>query len=244
MIIRPVCSREFVALPNIVLNDERLSIETREMLAYVLSKPVTWEIRPGPLARALSTKDARLGRTKLARMIREAIAAGYMAKSAEQTHKPDGGFGSFVYMVGLPEDVAQAIEAAAKQLGCDIFSASTFCAAHGVQHAACTHETCDAIIKDGAQKAQNLKINDNDKNLPLPLPSRADEPQASDDGLTTLGRNALACGMHFAFENSKPFLAWRAFRGVDGMPVIDVRIVDGKRRRGSWFPALYPPGDR
>jgi hypothetical protein len=92
MIIRPVCSREFVSLPNVILNDERLSIEARGMIAYLLSKPPRWQIKTASLARALSKKDHPLGRTKLTRMLQEAIAAGYLARSSEQERKANGDF--------------------------------------------------------------------------------------------------------------------------------------------------------
>jgi hypothetical protein len=74
---------------------------------------------------------------------------------------------------------------------------------------------------------------------PNPLPSSVAAPRAADDGLTEVGRQALANEMHFAYENSEPFRAWRRFRGEDGMPSIDVREINGSWRRGSWFPSLY-----
>ena len=111
MIIRPVCKTEYTALPNAILNDTRLSADTRAMLALVLSKSKGWELRPGPLAKALSRKDGKpLGRTRLSRMFDEATAAGYMARSAEQGHQDDGRFGKYVYFVGMPDDVAAAVE--------------------------------------------------------------------------------------------------------------------------------------
>lgn len=111
MIIRPACEREYTALPNAILNDRSLSADTRAMLALVLSKPKSWELRPGPLARALSRDGGKpLGRTRLSRMFDEARAAGYMARSAEQGHQDDGRFGKYVYFVGMPDDVKIAVE--------------------------------------------------------------------------------------------------------------------------------------
>jgi hypothetical protein len=75
---------------------------------------------------------------------------------------------------------------------------------------------------------------------PNPLPSSVAAPRAAEDGLTEVGRQALANGMHFAYENSEPFRAWQRFRGEDGMPSIDVRKINGTWRRGSCFPSLYP----
>ena len=110
MIIRPACEREFVALPNAIFNDRRLSVDTRAMVALILSKSKSWEVRPGPLARALSREDGKpVGRKRLARMFREAMQAGYMARSAQQTHQDDGSFGRYVYFVGMPDDVAAEI---------------------------------------------------------------------------------------------------------------------------------------
>ena len=111
MIIRPVVSREYTALPNSILQDARLSADTRAMVALLLSKPKGWELRPRPLAKLLSRKGGKpIGRKRLTRMFREAAAAGYMARSEEQSHQDDGSFGRYVYFVGLPDDVAEAIE--------------------------------------------------------------------------------------------------------------------------------------
>ena len=107
MVIRPVVRREFVALPNAILNDRRLSADTRAMLAYILSKPRTWEVRPRALAKALSG-PIPLGQKRLARMFHEASAAGYMIRSKTQEHKDDGSFGRYAYYIGMPEDIAHA----------------------------------------------------------------------------------------------------------------------------------------
>ncbi len=78
MIIKPACSREYVSVPNAVVTDRRLSIETRGMVAYLLSRPRDWQIRPMPLAKALSSERshktrirftrARFTRTRVSRM--------------------------------------------------------------------------------------------------------------------------------------------------------------------------------
>jgi hypothetical protein len=84
---------------------------------------------------------------------------------------------------------------------------------------------------------------------PTPPTHAGAQKAAADDcavhdlnGLTAFGRIAFASGMQFIFEDSEPFRAWRAFRGEDGMPPIDVRIVGGTRRRGVWLPSFYPRG--
>jgi hypothetical protein len=107
MVIRPIVRRDFVALPNAILNDRRLSADTRAMLAHILSKPRAWEIRPRALAKALSG-PIPLGQKRLGRMFREASAAGYMIRSKTQEHKDEGSFGRYAYYVGMPEDIAHA----------------------------------------------------------------------------------------------------------------------------------------
>jgi hypothetical protein len=115
MVIRPFVRREFTALPNAILNDRRLSADTRAMLAYILSKPKTWEVRPRALAKALSG-PIPLGQKRLARMFHEASSAGYMIRSKSQEHKENGSFGRYAYYVGMPEDIAMAAEGT-KKLG-------------------------------------------------------------------------------------------------------------------------------
>lgn len=110
MIIRPACEREYTSLPNAIFNDRRLSVDTRAMIAWILSKPRTWRVQPGRMATALSrTGEKPLGRTKLSRMFKEAMAAGYMARSEKQAHQNDGLWGAYDYFVGMPDDVATAI---------------------------------------------------------------------------------------------------------------------------------------
>ena len=113
MIIRPHCRKEFVALPNVLFNDRRLSAETRLMIALLLSKPRGWELRPAALMKLLSQQGmGSIGRTKLDRMFTEARAAGYMARSARQAHRDDGTWGRYDYYVGMPQDVLKAVQKA------------------------------------------------------------------------------------------------------------------------------------
>ena len=113
MIIRPACRKEFVALPNSLFNDRRLSADTRTMIALLLSKPRGWELRPVALAKLLSQQGGRpVGRTRLNRMFAEASEAGYLARSQKQAHKNDGTWGRYDYYVGMPDDVVRAVQAA------------------------------------------------------------------------------------------------------------------------------------
>ena len=171
MIIRPACTGSYTTLPNSIFNDRRLSADTRAMLAWVLSKPKNWDIRPPAVAKALSRSGGKpLGRTRLSRIFDEAIAAGYMARSAEQTHHDDGTFGKYVYVVGLPEDVTAAV----KRLGI------------AVQPCAQDPHAADprAANVHTNHKRKNLENNKSTK-IPLCSPTASAEQTATPFGCST-----------------------------------------------------------
>jgi hypothetical protein len=107
MIIRTAQRRSFTALPNAIFRDKNLQLDSRAGLAYLLTLPPNWDIRPTAVARALSpAKGRKLGKERLRRMFGEWQCAGYMMRSAEQTRDGDGYFGAYVYIVGAdPEAV-------------------------------------------------------------------------------------------------------------------------------------------
>jgi hypothetical protein len=100
-------------LPNAIVQDRRLSLDTKGLLAYLLSLPPSWEIRPNVIASKLSPEGGRpIGRERLQRMLGELQATGYMARSQEQSHRDGGHWGSFAYIVGAdPEAVSKEAEA-------------------------------------------------------------------------------------------------------------------------------------
>lgn len=104
MIIKPNPKRYFARIPNELLNDWRLAIETRGMIAYLVAKPPNWILHP-----EVTMTEIGVGRKKLDRMYGEAMCARYMARSVKQTQGPDGSWGPFEYIVGMPEDVAAAL---------------------------------------------------------------------------------------------------------------------------------------
>ena len=110
MIIRPIVSREYTALPNAIFTDQRHSADTRTLFALILSRPKNWEMRPWWLMKMLSRIGAKpVGRKALARMFRELMDTGHMVRSKEQTRQADGAFGRYVYFAGMPHDVAAAV---------------------------------------------------------------------------------------------------------------------------------------
>lgn len=55
--------------------DERLSIEAKGVLGFLLSRPHKWQVRLDHVGRTL-----RIGRKKLQRIFRELISAGYVTR--------------------------------------------------------------------------------------------------------------------------------------------------------------------
>jgi hypothetical protein len=101
MIIRTSPRHSFTALPNAIFRDKRLSLDSKGLLAYLLSLTPNWEIRPQLIAKQMSPAGGRpIGRERLQRMFGELKAAGYMAKSKDQSHRDGGYWGSFTYIVG------------------------------------------------------------------------------------------------------------------------------------------------
>jgi hypothetical protein len=111
MIIRPHRQKNYVALPNSLFSDRRLSADTRAMLALLLSKARNWQLRPRPLMKELSREgEIGFGWTRLQRMLDEAMAAGYIARPMKQGHEKDGRWGKYEYIVGMPDDVLRAVQ--------------------------------------------------------------------------------------------------------------------------------------
>jgi DNA-binding MarR family transcriptional regulator len=65
----------FSALSNKIWEDEKLSVEAKGTLGYLLSRPPNWHVRIAQVGRKL-----RIGRDKLYRIIDELIGAGYLER--------------------------------------------------------------------------------------------------------------------------------------------------------------------
>jgi predicted transcriptional regulator len=74
-IVRREHRAHFTVVPNAIFVDERLSIEAKGVLAYLLSRPNKWSVRLEQVGRILN-----VGRRKLQRVFRELITAGYVTR--------------------------------------------------------------------------------------------------------------------------------------------------------------------
>ncbi len=88
---RGVRNARYTTLPNHVFEDQRLSMEARWLLGYLLSKPDNWTVRMGDIA-----KKGVCGRDKARRMVNELVEHGYAEKDQQ---REDGRFGKLSLVI-------------------------------------------------------------------------------------------------------------------------------------------------
>jgi hypothetical protein len=79
-IVRREHRAQFTIVLNAIFLDDRLSIEAKGVLGYMLSRPHSWQVRLDHVGRPL-----RIGRKKLQRIFRELIDAGYVTREQPRT---------------------------------------------------------------------------------------------------------------------------------------------------------------
>jgi len=206
-------------VPNSIYEDQRLSIEAKAVLIYLLSRPPTWEVRHDQLCRHL-----RIGRKRLERALTELVDAGYAERDEVQGRDLHNRFMTLNYVVRNVPVTTNEEPAKAKSV------------APSARRRKPLRETCSGNKKEIAR-------NDSNNLSPNPFPESVAPPQTSEDQYSPYGLSALKRGLVRVFEDSQPFMAWvRARGGIDSMPPSDEAVIDGVRRRIVWMPTLYPPG--
>jgi hypothetical protein len=95
----------FTIVPNAMFLDERLSIEAKSVLGFLLSRPHKWQVRLDHVGRTL-----RIGRKKLQRIFRELISAGYVTREQRRI-LDDQRFGEMDYVVrDVPEPLSHPVD--------------------------------------------------------------------------------------------------------------------------------------
>ena len=211
MIIRHKHKGRFTVVPNAIFNDDRVSLGAKGLLGYLLSRPGNWDVRHDQLQHKLD-----IGRKMLSKLLKELEVAGYLERDEEQGRDEYNRFTTLNYVIrDIPEQA--------------------------VADAPATLHPEPQRDRDTGNNKEEIKTDSNNP-FPKPLSTVQPEPQKAYQGqYSQLGAGALAAGMHPVFVGSKPFDAWRAFRGGDGMPPTDQAIVGGKLRAIVWMPSLYPP---
>ena len=213
MIVRHRHNGGFTAVPNSIFEEDRLSVEAKGLLGYLLSRPPNWQARHDQLQRKLG-----IGRKLLKRILEELIAAGYAERDERQGRDECNRFTTLNYIIrDIP---TRNIAAAPKPLRPEPL------------HSRDTGNNKEAIKND-----LNKPFSQS-----LPNEHREKVRQTAQVSHTNFGRHALASGQRPVYVGSKPHQAWLRFRGEDGMPgFIDCVTVDGKNHEVVWMPSLYPP---
>ena len=102
-IIKVKNTKNYTALSNALLCDKRLTFETRGLLAYLLSKPLDWEVRINDLINA-SPAGLRVVR----RMVAEAEEYGYMIRKRYKNE--DGTFAWITEVYEIPTPTGGCLE--------------------------------------------------------------------------------------------------------------------------------------
>lgn len=92
MIIRRNLTASYTAIPNDVLTDQRMSIEARWLLAYLLTKPHTWVVRVGDIR-----NSGGIGRDKAYSLLKELCEIGYIKKV--ESREEGGTYTNIEYIV-------------------------------------------------------------------------------------------------------------------------------------------------
>ena len=88
---RGVRNARYTTVPNHVFEDQRLSMEARWLLGYLLSKPDNWTVRMGDIR-----KKGGCGRDKARSMVSELVDAGYMQR---EDARKDGKFNGLALVI-------------------------------------------------------------------------------------------------------------------------------------------------
>jgi hypothetical protein len=212
MIIRHKHKGSFTVVPNAIFNDDRLSLGAKGLLGYLLSRPSNWQVRHDQLQHKLN-----IGRKLLANLLDELREAEYVDREECQRRDEQNQFMPYDYVVrDIPE---QTIAGTPKALRPE-----------------------PRRERDTGNNKEEIKT---DSNNPFPKPlstAQGGSKQACQDRFSDFGHQAQAAGNYPVYVGSKPYQAWCAVRGADGMPgYVDRAFVGGKPRMIVWMPSVYPP---
>lgn len=92
----------YAQIPNFMLRDKKLSLDTIGLLAQLMSHSPGWRVSQESLAKANN-----VGRDSIRRMIRELVEAGYLSVSEKQVHNEKGYLAGYTYTTKDPNDMTQ-----------------------------------------------------------------------------------------------------------------------------------------
>lgn len=164
--------RGYFSLPRSAAQDDRLALETRGLLALMLSLPPDWDYTVTGLA-----VKAGCGRDKMRRMVRELEAVGYLVR--EQAHDEGGRFDGNVYVLqetpplsGKPDNGETARESPPPLDGFSVNGEGDNSTVVGKHRQRCEPSTAEPSTGFKAEQIREEKIMD--RNTPPYSPPKGD----------------------------------------------------------------------
>ena len=164
--------RGYFSLPRSAAQDDRLALETRGLLALMLSLPPDWDYTVTGLA-----VKAGCGRDKMRRMVRELEAVGYLVR--EQAHDEGGRFDGNVYVLqeipplsGKPDNGETARESPTPLDGFSVNGEEDNSTVVGKHRQRCEPSTAEPSTGFKAEQIREEKIMD--RNIPPYNPPKGD----------------------------------------------------------------------
>lgn len=164
--------RGYFSLPRSAAQDDRLALETRGLLALMLSLPPDWDYTVTGLA-----VKAGCGRDKMRRMVRELEAVGYLVR--EQAHDEGGRFDGNVYVLqetppfsGKPDNGETARESPPPLDGFSVNGEGDNSTVVGKHRQRCEPSTAEPSTGFKVEQIREEKIMD--RNIPPYSPPKGD----------------------------------------------------------------------
>jgi hypothetical protein len=215
-IVRHKHKGNFTTVPNEILEDPRLCLGAKGLLCFMISRPPGWRFRNTHLQRA-----QKVGAKALANYVGQLERAGYLDRDSKQGRDENNKFTLLNYVV---RDVSR-----------------------------CPYEQVETPLRRQPYRKRSNGNNieevktDLNKSYSKALSTVADKrDRAGQVKYSDVGERALAAGNKPVYVGSKPYDAWREYRGdVDGSPeFVDIVLENGRRREIVWRPSVFPPGYR
>lgn len=114
MTIKSKVNKDYTVIPNYILKEERLSMQSKFLLIYVMSLPSDFEVSLNGLSRALSNQAGRVTEAAIRKCLKELKEVGYVVRVFD---KDESGkmIGSHYNFYDTPQVTTKTVEKVEKK---------------------------------------------------------------------------------------------------------------------------------
>lgn len=114
MTIKSKVNKDYTVIPNYILKEERLSMQSKFLLIYVMSLPSDFEVSLNGLSRALSNEAGRVTEAAIRKCLKELKEVGYVVRVFD---KDESGkmIGSHYNFYDTPQVTTRTVEKVEKK---------------------------------------------------------------------------------------------------------------------------------